>query len=407
MNTPANYVVPPHGSHADFPVIRQGGYDFTGMDKPSPIQMDVKQLSRFEGTGQVSNGPISTNDELFTRLHEFEKSLRDNVFEVDCFYGELFDATWREYIEARHKAVNYRCKLGVIPHESVPSLYQIWQNSETRQRYYLRLVPNYDHTSLMFADATLEDVRDMFFEGHGAFFDDIHKAYFVAMFKKVFQVARLTDVDPLTFKPSYGACTYEIYGALPPMELGTEHSAPAHAYMQLTPLSRLELYQPHHCDLCDVRCIHMVSEVNCTEHCRFIALEHAKALQKPAVYGRYLPNLQRPHMYCKSCFDQFCNLGGGMAHCALCGENEVVGDSAREVVDWQFGVNRGWVENRYTTITGEPTPPARRAVTAPSSGSSDEDRDKSDDVNPIVKRFRKCFCCDMKHDFPWCAPPDY
>lgn len=393
------------GVHDDFPIIKQSGYDFSGNERASPIQMQVQDYLHFEMTGQLSSGPINTNDELFDRLQSFEASLKSQVFEVDVFYGEVFDATWREYVEARHKAVNYRCKLGIIPHESVPSLFRIWQDSASRQQYYERIVPNYDYTSLLFAGAELQTIRDMFYEGHGDFHDDIHKAYFVAMFKKVFQIANLIQVDHKTFKPSYDTCTYEIYGALEPMELGTEHSAPAHAYMKLVPLSRLELYPPNLCDMCNLPCPHMVSEIQCTEYCRFVALEHAAALTKPAMYGRYLPQLQKPHVYCKQCFDRFCVIDHGIAQCALCNENDVVGDSPREIVDWQYGVNRGWVQNRYTTITGKPVPAAKpKTLTCV---KVDENCDKLDDVEPVVKRFRKCFCCDSDAANPWCLPSWY
>lgn len=422
-----NHYFVPEGHHEDFPTINMSGYDYEGQERPTTaateveiMQRDMQRLwkdhldmddktplLRRGRMVEIDQSPFEDSDALFAKLHDFEKNLNDKVFKVDAFYGEVFDKAWIDYVDARHKAIFYRAKVGAVPSRffNPPPACALIFCPETRKEQYRRLVPNFDKC-LVFADTDWRVVREMFYEGHGCFYDDKHKAYFIGMFKYLYRLATLCGIHPRPEAPFDGEATYRVYGAIPPMELATEHSAPAHAYLTMSPLSRLELYQPNLCDMCEVPCQHLVSETNCYEYCRFIAMEHAKDLNRTSrPEGYYLPRLQRPHRYCEACFEEFCRIKD-VARCALCNHNEVFNDTPREFTDWQYGVNRGWVKNRYTTITGKPTPKKRVRFDLPplSSSESSSSESTTESSEPALKKkFRKCFCCDMSPGWNFCT----
>jgi len=199
----SNYIVP--HNHEDFPVLKTSHFKIDGtiVADPTTIDYDVAVdevsaawRSHFNthttaaflsmGTlGEVTSPPFSTNDMLFQQLHDFETALRGNVFEVDHFYGEVFDAVWKKYVEARHRAVFYGAKIGAIPHKSFnpPPPATRYLDPETRIWNYARMVPTYDHGSLMFANLEVPVIRELFYEGHGSFYDDKHRAYFAGLFR--------------------------------------------------------------------------------------------------------------------------------------------------------------------------------------------------------------------------------
>jgi hypothetical protein len=380
-----------------------------------------REMERVELGQVIESTPLHVypnNDKLFIDIIQFETRMADTMIN-ERFWGLPLRAAWGDYIVARDSVIYYRHEHGFLNknQQTNPDLSKLERRmiSERRMDFVWNILPQLSQRpQIVFKGHTVEWLREIFFDGHEEFADEVHKIKFAHMCACMRHVIPLTNLkEPIQWSFGWENSTINVFGCqdvIEPRELSTVNSAPAHIYNQLAPLTRMVWYKPNRCDFCEVPSHQLYMDLECAEHCRFAYEKHANTLIRGTpeylLSVDDLPPMERPHSYCLACFTDFCQIGGShISECALCQYNSLTGKNTypRERTDWHYGVQRGWIKNRYETLTGIPGPyyVSSAATDAPKPEFTDPNAKVAislaiiDEVAPN-KRFRKCYACDHK-----------
>tara|TARA_Y100001963_G_scaffold130883_1_gene187614 strand:- start:182 stop:1417 length:1236 start_codon:yes stop_codon:yes gene_type:complete len=396
-------------------------FDTTGVsDNILALETQIEQLDLKQAIESTPSLVYRNMDYLFIQIIKFETDMAETMVN-ERFWGLPLRAAWGDYISARDEVIFYRAKKGIPSkgQQTNPDLSKFEKRLIGCQRmdYACNILPREDRPQIAFKGHTVEWLREIFFDGYEEFADDLHKIKFAHMCACMRHVIPLTNMkEPIQWNFGWKNSTIHVFGcedAIEPRELSTVNSAPAHIYNQLAPLTRMVWYKPNRCDFCEVPSNQLYMDLTCAEHCRFNYEKHANSLIKGTpeylLPCDELPPMERPHSYCLACFIDFCQIQGThVSECALCQYNSLTNTNTypRERTDWHYGVQRGWIKNRYETLTGIPGPyyVSSAASASPKPESKDPHADVAiaiaimDEVSPKPKRFRKCYACDHEEE---------